>query len=50
LEICLHYSLKPGSKITQTVSKEYNVFAYVIGGGSTIGKDNNKLLAKRVKW
>ncbi|MGH9965904.1 MAG: pirin family protein [Nitrososphaeraceae archaeon] len=36
----LHYTLKPGSEIAQPVPKEYNVFAYVINGRGTFGKDN----------
>jgi redox-sensitive bicupin YhaK (pirin superfamily) len=42
----LHYTVKPGSKIVQRVPKEYNVFAYVINGKGTFGKDN-KISAER---
>lgn len=36
----LHYTLTPGSEIIQPVPNEYNVFAYVINGKGTFGRDN----------
>jgi redox-sensitive bicupin YhaK (pirin superfamily) len=32
--------LKQGSEIVQPVPEEYNVFAYVINGNGTFGKNN----------
>ena len=43
----LHFTLQPGSSVTQPVPKEYNAFAYVIGGQGLFGSNNQKLLAHR---
>ncbi len=43
----LHFTLQPGASVTQPVPKEYNAFAYVIGGQGLFGSDNQKQLAHR---
>ena len=35
----LHFTLQPGGKVVQSVPKNYNAFAYVIGGEGLFGKD-----------
>jgi redox-sensitive bicupin YhaK (pirin superfamily) len=40
--IYLHFTLQPGASITQPVPKEYNTFAYVIGGQGLFGSDNQE--------
>ncbi|MGA0297093.1 MAG: pirin family protein [Nitrosopumilaceae archaeon] len=41
----LHFTLQPNSKVKQKVPKEYNSFAYVIGGQGIFGEE--KKLAKK---
>ena len=43
----IHFTLQPGTSITQPVPREYNVFVYVIGGQGLFGSDNKKQLANR---
>jgi redox-sensitive bicupin YhaK (pirin superfamily) len=38
----VHFTLQPGASIVQPVPKEYNTFAYVIGGRGMLGTTNNK--------
>jgi quercetin 2,3-dioxygenase len=40
----LHFTLQPGASIIQSVPKEYNTFAYVIGGQGLFGLDNRQLV------
>jgi redox-sensitive bicupin YhaK (pirin superfamily) len=41
----LHFTLKPGGRVVQLVPREYNAFAYVIGGEGEFGGDAER--AKR---
>ena len=38
----VHFTLQPGASAVQLVPKEYNTFAYVIGGQGVFGTDNNQ--------
>lgn len=38
----VHFTLQPGASAVQQVPKEYNTFAYVIGGQGVFGTDNNQ--------
>ena len=38
----LHFTIQPGASITQPVPKEYNTFAYVIGGQGLFGSDSQQ--------
>jgi quercetin 2,3-dioxygenase len=38
----LHFTLQPGASISQPVPKEYNTFAYVIGGQGLFGFDSQE--------
>ena len=38
----VHFTLQPGTSTVQPVPKEYNTFAYVIGGQGVFGTDNNQ--------
>jgi quercetin 2,3-dioxygenase len=38
----VHFTLQPGASAVQPVPKEYNTFAYVIGGQGVFGTDNNQ--------
>ena len=38
----VHFTLQPGASIVQPVPKEYNTFAYVIGGQGIFGTTNDK--------
>jgi redox-sensitive bicupin YhaK (pirin superfamily) len=40
--IYVHFTLQPGASIVQAVPKEYNTFAYVIGGRGMFGIANKK--------
>jgi redox-sensitive bicupin YhaK (pirin superfamily) len=40
--IYVHFTLQPGASIVQPVPKEYNTFAYVIGGQGVFGINNNQ--------
>jgi quercetin 2,3-dioxygenase len=40
--IYLHYTLKPGGRITQSVPAEYNAFAYIIDGQGLFGREAEK--------
>jgi quercetin 2,3-dioxygenase len=42
-----HFTLQPAASVTQAVPKEYNAFAYVIGGQGLLCSDNQKQLAHR---
>ena len=37
----LHFTLQPNSKVTQTIPKNYNAFAYVIKGEGFFGNGPN---------
>jgi quercetin 2,3-dioxygenase len=37
----VHFTLQPGASAVQPVPREYNTFAYVIGGQGVLGTDNN---------
>ena len=39
--IYLHFTLRPGARITQPVPNEYNAFAYVIGGEGEFGPNTH---------
>jgi redox-sensitive bicupin YhaK (pirin superfamily) len=43
----IHFTLKPGARVTQPVPDEYNAFLYVIGGQGSIGSNNQEQLARR---
>ena len=38
----LHYTLKPGGRLTQSVPAEYNAFAYIVDGQGLFGRDAEK--------
>lgn len=38
--IYLHFSIKPGGSLTQTVPDNYNAFAYIIKGAATFGPES----------
>jgi redox-sensitive bicupin YhaK (pirin superfamily) len=40
--IYLHFTLQPGARIVLSVPKEYNTFAYVVGGQGQFGPNNNQ--------
>ncbi|MFL6435559.1 MAG: pirin family protein [Nitrososphaeraceae archaeon] len=42
----LHFTLQPGAKVVQPVSKEYNSFAYIINGEALIGPAEKQKIAK----
>jgi redox-sensitive bicupin YhaK (pirin superfamily) len=42
----LHFKLEPGYRISQSIPKEYNVFAYVIKGKGKFEQDTNKIIEK----
>jgi quercetin 2,3-dioxygenase len=35
----LHFQLQPGARVVQPVPREYNAFAYVVGGDGVFGED-----------
>lgn len=37
--IYLHYQIKPGGKVTQQLSRDYNAFAYVVDGNGLFGAE-----------
>ena len=45
----LHYTLKPGGSISQPLKKNFNAFAYVVGGSGSFGREGN-LLGKVRSW
>lgn len=45
--IYLHFTLQPGASIAQPVPKQYNAFAYVIGGQGLFGSDKQEQLVHR---
>jgi len=40
--IYLHYTLKPGGRISQSVPAEYNTFVYIIDGQGLFGRESEK--------
>jgi quercetin 2,3-dioxygenase len=42
----LHFTLQPGAKVVQPVSKEYNSFAYIINGEALIGPAEKQKIVK----
>jgi len=38
----LHYTIKPGGVVTQTVPSNFNVFAYVVDGGGLFGSERER--------
>jgi hypothetical protein len=36
----LHFTIQPGSRVSQRVPRDYNAFAYVIDGAATFGPDD----------
>jgi redox-sensitive bicupin YhaK (pirin superfamily) len=40
--IYVHFTLQPGARTVLSVPKEYNTFAYVVGGQSNFGPNNNQ--------
>ena len=38
----LHYTIKPGGVVTQTVPANFNVFAYVVDGGGLFGSERER--------
>src|SRR5207342_3522597 len=42
----LHFTLQPGSKLIQPISKEYNTFAYVINGEGLFGPAEKQKIAE----
>jgi quercetin 2,3-dioxygenase len=43
----IHFTLKPGARVTQPVPDEYNAFLYVIGGQGSFSSNNQKQVARR---
>jgi quercetin 2,3-dioxygenase len=37
----LHFQLQPGARVVQSVPREYNAFAYVVGGSGVFGEDEH---------
>ena len=44
----LHFTLQPGGKVVQSVSENYNAFAYVISGEGLFGKDKTAVGEKNL--
>src|SRR5947209_2171592 len=40
--IYLHFTLRPGGRVAQSVPQEYNAFAYVVGGEGAFGADGER--------
>jgi redox-sensitive bicupin YhaK (pirin superfamily) len=40
--IYLHYTLKPGARIDQSLPRSYNVFAYIVNGEGLFGPENER--------
>jgi redox-sensitive bicupin YhaK (pirin superfamily) len=40
--IYVHFTLQPGARTVLSVPKEYNTFAYVVGGQGQFGPNNNQ--------
>lgn len=38
----LHYSIKPGGVVTQTVPSNFNIFAYIVDGGGLFGSERER--------
>ena len=38
----LHFTLRPGGRVMQTVPQEYNAFAYIVDGEGTFGADGER--------
>jgi quercetin 2,3-dioxygenase len=46
--IYLHYTLKPGTQIVQSVPGDINVFAYVFGGSGKFGGNGRRAVERQI--